>query len=87
VSIREVTTHIDEHSDQIRYMHDRQTNESGHVNRRNGFMISCYGVKGYQGNVLLPFPELSDLESSVLVPVGHSKNSVENKGSLPKSTS
>jgi hypothetical protein len=50
-------------------------------------MISCYGVKGYQGNVLLPFPELSDLESSVLVPVGHSKNSVENKGSLPKSTS
>jgi hypothetical protein len=50
-------------------------------------MISCYGVKGYQGTVLLPFLELSDLESSVLVPVGHSKNSVENKGSLPKSTS
>ena len=77
MSIREVTSHVDE-SDQIRYIHvhDRQTHESGHVNRRNGFLISCYGVKGYQGTVLLPFLELSCLESSVLAPVGRSKNSV-----------
>jgi hypothetical protein len=54
------------------YTIDRQT----HENRRNGFLISCYGVKGYQGTVLLPFLELSFLESSVLAPVGRSKNSV-----------
>jgi hypothetical protein len=41
-----------------------------------GLVLHHMESGGYQGTVSLPFLDLSSLESSVLAPVGRSKNSL-----------